>query len=57
MDDLQSETQRNRGLFEQLQGVVSGARLNLNAGEAQEYEELFTKFHDIFATKRPDYLG
>jgi hypothetical protein len=38
-DDLQPQTQRTWRLCEQLQGMVSGARPNLNARETQELED------------------
>jgi hypothetical protein len=43
-----------RRLCEQAQGVVSGARPNLDTREAQNLEQFIIEFQDIFATKYDD---
>jgi hypothetical protein len=53
--DLESQTQRTRGLCEQLQWVESDARPNLSTREAKKVEEFITEFQDIFAKKSDDY--
>lgn len=55
IDSLEFLPQRTRWLCEQLGGVVSGARQNLNARETQKLGEFITEFQDIFATKGDDY--
>jgi hypothetical protein len=53
--DLENQPRSTRGLGKQLQGLVSGARPNLNTREAQMLEEFVTEYQDVFATKSGDY--